>query len=156
MQFKCQFYVNFWLNSYVTLSGNYLTMMHNKILLSKNIVEYLISKLLRNKDNFLYETQVSWKTYPFLLMKTTLKKPWRSEEVYRRRWNVRREVCCDKALEYDKAFVRDFQICWLFVKCYSTACCFIFKACVRYFLTNFYFSPIDSPSKTMRDVFHFI
>ena len=89
MQFKCQFYANFWLNSYVTLSGNYLTMMHNKILLSKSVVEYLISKLLRNKDNFLYETLISWKTDPFLLMKTTLKKPWRSEEVYRRRWNVR-------------------------------------------------------------------
>ena len=117
MQFKCQFYANFWLNSYVTLSGNYLTMMHNKILLSKSVVEYLISKLLRNKDNFLYETLISWKTDPFLLMKTTLKKPWRSEEVYRRRWNVRGEVCCDKALEYDKAFMRDFRICWLFVKC---------------------------------------
>ena len=29
------------------------------------------------------------------------------------------------------------------------------KACVRYFLTNFYFSPNDSPSKTMKDVFSF-
>ena len=27
------------------------------------------------------------------------------------------------------------------------------KACVRYFLTKFYFSPNDSPSKTMKDVF---
>ena len=32
----------------------------------------------------------------------------------------------------------------------------LFKACVRYFLTNFYFSPNDSPSKTMEDVFYFI
>ena len=31
-----------------------------------------------------------------------------------------------------------------------------FKACVRYFLTNFYLSPNDSPSKTMKDVFYFI
>ena len=31
-----------------------------------------------------------------------------------------------------------------------------FKACVRYFLTNFYFSPNNSPSKTMKDVFYFI
>ena len=30
-----------------------------------------------------------------------------------------------------------------------------FKACVCYFLTNFYFSPNDSPSKTMKDVFLF-
>ena len=28
-----------------------------------------------------------------------------------------------------------------------------FKACVRYFLSNFYFSPNDSPSKTMKNVF---
>ena len=27
------------------------------------------------------------------------------------------------------------------------------KACVRFFLTNFYFSPNDSPSKTMKDFF---
>ena len=33
---------------------------------------------------------------------------------------------------------------------------FEFKACVRYFLTNFYLSPNDSPSKTMKDVFYFI
>ena len=32
----------------------------------------------------------------------------------------------------------------------------ILKPCVRYFLTNFYFSPNDSPSKTMKDVFYFI
>ena len=31
-----------------------------------------------------------------------------------------------------------------------------FKACVRYFLSNFYFSPNDSPSKTMKNAFHFI
>ena len=30
------------------------------------------------------------------------------------------------------------------------------KACVRYFLSNFYFSPNDSPSKTMKNVFYFI
>ena len=30
------------------------------------------------------------------------------------------------------------------------------KACVRYFLLNFYFSPNDSPSKTMKNVFYFI
>ena len=32
----------------------------------------------------------------------------------------------------------------------------IFKACVRYLLSNFYFSPNDSPSKTMKNVFYFI
>ena len=31
-----------------------------------------------------------------------------------------------------------------------------FKACVRYFLSNFYYSPNDSPSKTMKNVFYFI
>ena len=31
-----------------------------------------------------------------------------------------------------------------------------FKACVCYFLTNFYFWPNDSPSETMKDVFYFI
>ena len=30
------------------------------------------------------------------------------------------------------------------------------KACVRYFLTYFYFSWNDSPSKTMKGVFYFI
>ena len=32
----------------------------------------------------------------------------------------------------------------------------MFKACVRYFLRNFYLSPNGSPSKTMKDVFYFI
>ena len=32
----------------------------------------------------------------------------------------------------------------------------VFKACVRYFLTNFYFSPNDNPAKIMKDVFYFI
>ena len=32
----------------------------------------------------------------------------------------------------------------------------LIKACVRYFLSNFYFSPNDSPSKTMKNIFHFI
>ena len=32
----------------------------------------------------------------------------------------------------------------------------VFKACVRYFLTNFYFSPNDNPVKIMKDVFYFI
>ena len=30
------------------------------------------------------------------------------------------------------------------------------KACVCYFLTNFYLSPNDSPSKAMKDAFYFI
>ena len=30
------------------------------------------------------------------------------------------------------------------------------KACVRYFLSKFYFSPNDSPSKTMKNAFYFI
>ena len=30
------------------------------------------------------------------------------------------------------------------------------KACVRYFLRNFYSSPNDRPSKTMKDVFYFV
>ena len=32
----------------------------------------------------------------------------------------------------------------------------VLKVCVRYFLSNFYFSPDGSPSKTMKNVFHFI
>ena len=32
----------------------------------------------------------------------------------------------------------------------------IFKACVCYFLSNFYFSPNDSPSTAMKNVFYFI
>ena len=31
-----------------------------------------------------------------------------------------------------------------------------FKACVHYFLTNFYLTPNVSPSKTVKDVFYFI
>ena len=31
-----------------------------------------------------------------------------------------------------------------------------FKACVHYFLSNFYFSPNDSLSKTMKNAFYFI
>ena len=30
------------------------------------------------------------------------------------------------------------------------------KACVRYFLSSFYLSPNDSPSKTVKNIFHFI
>ena len=30
------------------------------------------------------------------------------------------------------------------------------KVCVRYFLSNFYFSPNDSPSKTMKNILYFI
>ena len=30
------------------------------------------------------------------------------------------------------------------------------KVCLPYFLTNFYFSPNDGPSETMKDVFYFI
>ena len=33
---------------------------------------------------------------------------------------------------------------------------FFFEACVRNFLPNFYFSPNDSPSETMKNVFYFI
>ena len=33
---------------------------------------------------------------------------------------------------------------------------FNYKACVRYFLSNFYFLPNDIPSKTMKNVFYFI
>ena len=32
----------------------------------------------------------------------------------------------------------------------------LLKACVLYFLSNFYFSPNDNPSKTVKDVFYFI
>ena len=32
----------------------------------------------------------------------------------------------------------------------------IFKACVCYFLSKLYFSPNDSPVKTMKNIFHFI
>ena len=33
---------------------------------------------------------------------------------------------------------------------------FIVKACVRYFLSNDYFSPDDGPLKTMKNVYYFI
>ena len=33
---------------------------------------------------------------------------------------------------------------------------YVLKACVLYFLSNFYFSPNDSPSKTMKNAFYFI
>ena len=32
----------------------------------------------------------------------------------------------------------------------------LLKACVRYFVSNFYFSPSNNPSKTMKNVFYFI
>ena len=32
----------------------------------------------------------------------------------------------------------------------------LLKACLHSFLSNFYFSPNDSPSKTMKNVFYFI
>ena len=32
----------------------------------------------------------------------------------------------------------------------------LFKACVRYFLSNFYFSPNHSPSKTMKNVLFYL
>ena len=39
---------------------------------------------------------------------------------------------------------------------FSEAKKILFKACVCYFLRNFYSSPNDRPSKTMKDVFYFI
>ena len=48
-----------------------------------------------------------------------------------------------KHLERDSALA----ICWFENKV---------KTCVHYFLSNFYFSPNDSPSKTMKNVFYFI
>ena len=42
--------------------------------------------------------------------------------------------------------VADYQ--WLTV--------IVFKAGVCYFLSNFYFSPNDSPSETMTNIFYFI
>ena len=50
---------------------------------------------------------------------------------------------------------RCFFFCFFFVF-FPPQILKLFKACVRYFLTNFYFSPNDSPSKTMEDVFYFI
>ena len=41
------------------------------------------------------------------------------------------------------------KVLWVFLKQ-------IIKACVRYFLSNFYFLPNNSPSKTMKNVFYFI
>ena len=43
-------------------------------------------------------------------------------------------------------------------KCFTTGVClcFMFKACVCYFESNFCFSSNDSPSKTLKDVFYFI
>ena len=37
----------------------------------------------------------------------------------------------------------------------SSLVCLAMKACVRYFLSNFHFSPNDSPSKNMKNVFLF-
>ena len=53
---------------------------------------------------------------------------------------------------------------WMFWKFCKDLCNFfsetcklnIFKACVRYFLSIFYFSLSDRPSKTMKNVFYFI
>ena len=44
-----------------------------------------------------------------------------------------------------------FQDCWKFSPVVP-----VFKACICYFFENFYFSPNDSPSKTMKDIFYFI
>ena len=41
------------------------------------------------------------------------------------------------------------KVLWVFLKQ-------IIKACVRYFLSNFYFSRNNSPSKTTKNVFYFI
>ena len=41
-------------------------------------------------------------------------------------------------------------------ECLQTLEANIIKACVCYFLSNFHFSPNDSPSKTMKNVFYFI
>ena len=57
-----------------------------------------------------------------------------------------------------KAFCRRYQLHSLFISItfISIYRLTMFKACVRYFSTNFYLSPNDSPSKTMKDVFYFI
>ena len=59
-----------------------------------------------------------------------------------------------------------YMLAELFNKCLKESCfpdCWkvslvvlVFDACVRYFLSNIYFSPNDSPSNTMKNVFYFI
>ena len=49
--------------------------------------------------------------------------------------------------QYTVNYLQKTSICMIY---------YIFSACVRYFLSNFYFSPNDNPSKTMKNVFYFI
>ena len=44
----------------------------------------------------------------------------------------------------------------LVVSTVNTGIIILLKACVHYFLSNFYFSRNDSPSKTIKNVFYFI
>ena len=56
------------------------------------------------------------------------------------------EVFCKKGVLINFAKVTEKHLCQNLS----------FKACVRYFLSSFYFSPNESPSKTMKNVFYFI
>ena len=57
-------------------------------------------------------------------------------------------------------FCEGFKI--FFLSLYCTLYCGLqkrqafIKACVRYFLSNFYFSPNEKPSKSMKNVFYFV
>ena len=53
----------------------------------------------------------------------------------------------------DKRYIHDKNMLMLYKSMFISV---ILKACVRYFLSNFYFSLNDSPSKTMKNVFYFI
>ena len=69
---------------------------------------------------------------------------------------------CSKTQEMCNKPVNTSSAIKFFPECYKTqeicdkavdTCPFVFKACVRYFLSNLYFLPNDSPSKTMKNVF---
>ena len=64
-------------------------------------------------------------------------------------WGLDKKQELSVSLQFERENVLNCQKgikVWIFSK--------KFKACVRYFLLNFYFSPNDSASKTMKNVFY--
>ena len=93
-----------------------------------------------------------------VLVWSNIKWSNQSGKFYRRRNNSKVD-----SIETGRIVIADL-LPWSNLESAYTPCFFnydrilssLLKACVRYILSNFYFSQNDSPSKTMKNVFYFI
>ena len=113
--------------------------MHNVVKKMTSFFDYYLENLFRDISNEIEYQAVSL----FLLEEVTfyMGKKFRKPITYNAcRWLSVDDVSVTYNNEPKKVDSKNNQL----------------KACVRYFLSNFYFSPNDSPSKTTKNIFYFI